>query len=57
LALFDLEGNVVDSDGAGVSLGQALYFDHSLIPDKTNTVVIEGRAQPDPDERVNHHSK
>ena len=44
LALLHLEGNVVHSDSAGVSLGQTLYFDHSLIPDKTNTVAIEGRA-------------
>jgi hypothetical protein len=41
---FDFEGNVVDRDRTGVPLGQALNFDHSLIPDKTNSVVIEGRA-------------
>jgi hypothetical protein len=52
LALLDLEGDIIDSHSAGVSLGQALNFDHSLIPGKTKTVVIEGRAATRWDERV-----
>src|ERR1700728_1286334 len=44
LALLDFKGNVVHGDSACVSLGQSLYFNHSLVPDKTKTIAIERRA-------------
>ena len=38
LSFFDFEGDVVDSDSTGVSLGQTFDFDHIDVPDQTDVV-------------------